>query len=82
MSASHVVGLGRLIGLGTEVRGSGPGLGEEAREHWLNEGAEDNLSTAVIMQSVAGTSSRFGFCESTYPVWGRAIHKTRTNLKV
>jgi hypothetical protein len=42
------MGLGRLVGLRTEVRGGRPGLGEEAREHRLDEGTENNLSATVI----------------------------------
>lgn len=44
---SHGVRLGRLVGLRAEISGSGAALGEEAGEHWLDERAEDDLSTAV-----------------------------------
>ena len=75
------MGLGRLVGLRTKVRSGGPGLGEEARENWLDEGTEDDLSATVT--SVSHVLKHYvGICELTYPVWGRAIHKTRTNLKV
>jgi len=39
------VGLGCLVSRGAEVGGGRAALGEEAGENWLDEGAEDNLST-------------------------------------
>ena len=75
------MGLGRLVGLRTKVRSGRSGLGEEARENWLDEGTEDDLSATVTSVSHVLKHS-VGICEITYPVWGRAIHKTRTNLKV
>jgi hypothetical protein len=68
-----------LVGLGAEVIGGGAGV-EVAGEDWLEEGAEDDLSaTGVFVSRGRGVwGGRIG----TYPVWGRAIHKIRTNLKV
>jgi hypothetical protein len=75
--ATEAMHLLRLVGLSMETRGWGA-IGEVAGEDWLEEGAEDNLSTTRDCQRVKSSGSR-GY---TYPVWGRAIQSTRTNLKV
>lgn len=47
---------GCLISLRSEIGGSRPALREEAREHWLDEGAEDDLSATIpCIQLYAGT---------------------------
>ena len=44
----HGVRLGRLVGLGAKIGGSGATLGKEAGEDGLDEGTEDDLSTTVV----------------------------------
>lgn len=43
---THLLGLGGSVGLGPEV-GRGGATGEEAAQHRLEEGVEDDLGTAV-----------------------------------
>ena len=47
----HSVRFACLVRLGSEIGGSRSTLGEEAGENWLNEGSEDDLSTAVVQFS-------------------------------
>ena len=72
------VGLASRVNLGAEIGSSGSRLGEVAREDGLDEGAEDNLGTTAKCQYL----NRSFVAISTYEVWGRAIHRMRTNLKV
>lgn len=46
------MGLGCLIGLRAEIGCCGSALGEVSREDWLNQGAEDDLSTSTIRVSL------------------------------
>jgi hypothetical protein len=74
------MGLASRVDLSAEVRGSGAGLGEVAREYGLDEGVEDDLgTTAIRLVGLCASIRRSG---STYEVWGSAIQRTRTNLKV
>ena len=72
------VGLASRVNLGAEIGSSGSRLGEVAREDGLDEGAEDDLGTTARCQYL----NRSVLAVSTYEVWGRAIHRMRTNLKV
>ena len=72
------VGLASRVNLGAEIGSSGTRLGEVAREDGLDEGAEDDLGTTARCQYL----NRSVLAVSTYEVWGRAIHRMRTNLKV
>ena len=47
---SFLLRLGRLVGLRAKVGSSGTTLREVLGEDWLNEGAEDHLSTSVGYQ--------------------------------
>lgn len=76
-SHSGGVRLGSL-GLGTEV-GGGTALAEETADQRLEERVEDDLGTAVLGQSLLRT---WGLGGSSYLVWGRAIQRIRTNLKM
>ena len=42
----------RLVRLGAQVRSGRPALREEAGENWMNKGAEDYLSTTVLVVSL------------------------------
>ena len=66
------------LGLSAEV-GGGSALAEEAADQRLEEGVEDNLGTASLVQSFAFFSSARS---SSYLVWGRAIQRIKTNLKM
>ena len=70
--------LGCLIGLGPKVRSGGATLREVFREDRVNDGAENHLGATAKVQSKSSTFPT----QDIYPVWGRAIHSTRTNLKV
>ena len=72
------VGLASRVNLGAEIGSSGSRLREVAGEDGLNEGAEDDLGTTARCQYL----NRSVLAVSTYEVWGRAIHRMRTNLKV
>lgn len=72
------VRLASRVNLSTEIGSSRSRLGEVAREDRLDERAEDNLSTTWKRQLIV-VSARV---QVTYEVWGRAIHRTRTNLNV
>jgi hypothetical protein len=72
------VGLASRVNLGTEIGSSGSRLGEVAREDGLDEGAEDDLGTTAKCQYM----NHRNMAMYTYEVWGRAIHRMRTNLKV
>ena len=76
MCPSHGVRLGRLVSLRAKVGSSRAALGKEAREDWLDEGTEDDLSATIfflvshsnegqsvarrLTQSVGGPSTRLG----------------------
>lgn len=72
------VGLASSISLGAEVGGRRAGLGKVAGKDGLEEGAEDDLSASA--EDLAMWSAAPG--NTTYPVWGSAIQRTSTNLKV
>jgi hypothetical protein len=72
------VGLASRVNLGAEIGSSGSRLGEVAREDGLDEGAEDDLGTTSKCQYM----NHSVMAMYTYEVWGRAIHRMRTNLKV
>ena len=72
------VGLASGVDLGAEVGSGRAGLGEVAGEDGLDEGAEDDLGTTASCQYMNHST----LAMYAYEVWGRAIHRMRTNLKV
>ena len=51
-AALRSVGLASGVDLGAEICGGRAGLGEVAREDWLEEGAEDDLGATACCQCV------------------------------
>jgi hypothetical protein len=72
------VGLAGGLGLSAKV-GGGAGAREEAAENGLEEGLEDDLGTAVNWLVIC---IHLGPGSITYLVWGRAIQRIKTNLKI
>lgn len=82
----------RPVGLAAEAVGRGAVAAvEEAREEGLKEGAEDDLgasggeeSGTVSLEGPQGRGWNTGLSneDGAYPVWGKAIQRTRMNLKV
>lgn len=70
-----------LASLGAEGLRGGAAVLEVAGEDWLEEGAEHDLG-APAAESAAVRMNNDLSGMGTYWVWGRAIHRTRTNLKV
>lgn len=68
------------LGLGAEVGRGGTRALEEASEERLDQGVEDNGSTTARIVLVKLTMKRLVI--HAYLVWGRAIQRVRTNLKV
>ena len=72
------VRLARSLGLGAEV-GGGAGAAEEAANQGLEEGVEDDLGAAGMSRLVICWVQWVGYA---YLVWGRAIQRIKTNLKM
>lgn len=66
------------VNLRTEVGGSGTWSREVAGEDWLDERAEDNLSTARSFVNRLPNARKWG----VYPVTGSASQRTKMNLNV
>ena len=75
------MGLGGLVGLRTEVRGGGPGLGEEAREYRLDEGTEDDLSATVITAVSHVLRSLNGMMQRNIPSLGESHPQDEDKLE-
>lgn len=78
----HLLALGEVLSLVAEAGGGI--LLEEAGEERRDEGVEDNLGAAgrKDMVSKPHPDDKDLNSSKTYLVWGRDIHRTRTNLKV
>lgn len=75
--AAFLLRLGSRLSLGLQVRRD-RAASEEAGEHWLDEGVEDELSAARADVSFGQIIGGW----PTYLNWGSDIQRTRINLKM